>query len=59
MKPSGAPARSSRTLQHTMRFPLIRKNRSILIGNLGLFWIYLYGLTGKRIVQYPIELYIS
>ena len=31
----------------TMRFPLIGQNRSIFIGNLGLFWIYLYGLMGN------------
>jgi hypothetical protein len=30
-----------------MRFPLIRKNRSIFIGNLGLFGIYFYRLMGN------------
>eukprot|EP01046_Picozoa_sp_COSAG06_P018673 COSAG06_NODE_1307_length_9916_cov_99.462361_13_plen_128_part_00 len=42
------------TLEKTsgaMRFPLIRQNRSIFIGNLGLFWIYFYGLMGKRMVM--------
>ena len=29
----------------TMRFPLIGKNRSIFIGNLGLFWVHFYRLT--------------
>jgi hypothetical protein len=28
-----------------MRLPLIGKNRSIFIGNSGLFWIYFYRLT--------------
>jgi hypothetical protein len=34
---------------HTLRFPLIGKNRSIFIGNLakGLFWIYFYRLMGN------------
>ena len=32
---------------HTMRFPLIRQNRSTFIGNLGLFWIHFYGLMGN------------
>eukprot|EP01046_Picozoa_sp_COSAG06_P042091 COSAG06_NODE_5317_length_3567_cov_2.205882_4_plen_106_part_00 len=30
-----------------MRFPLIRQNRTIFIGNLALFWVYFYGLMGN------------
>ena len=38
----------------TMRFPLIRKNGPIFIGNLGLFWIYFYGFMGNAyLAWYP------
>ena len=33
--------------QHTMRFLLIGQNRSIFIGNLGLFWIYFDRIIGN------------
>ena len=51
--PAKAPVRKRllfpprRVFLLTMRFPLIRKNRSIFIGNVGLFWIYFYGLMGN------------
>ena len=39
--------RGAACMSGTMRFLFIRKNRPIFIGNLGLFWIHLYGLIGN------------